>query len=267
LVKKDPFLDKRDLKRIKDKDLYETVEEVFDTSTLLTLHELVRRRIIDRMNGVVSAGKESRVYLAYAPDGRELAVKIYLVSTAIFKKGILKYIAGDPRFEGIKPSSTRKLIYAWARKEFRNLKRMYEAGVKVPKPIAYRNNVLVMEFMGENGKRYPLLIEVYNELDSEDLTAIYGRVIEEVEKMVCKSYLIHSDLSEYNIMVKPNLDIVIIDVSQAIDVMHPNAVDFLLRDLRNINRFFKEEAGINQIVSEDEMLSKVSVCLEKRREK
>jgi len=263
---KDPFyVDKRDLKRIKDKDLLETVEEVFDSATLLTLYGLMKRKVIYRMNGVISAGKESRVYLAYGYKGEKLAVKIYLTSTAVFKKGMLKYIAGDPRFEGFKPRDTRDLIYTWTRKEFRNLKRMYEAGVKVPKPIAFRNNVLVMEFMGEDTTRYPLLIEAYRELESEELEQIYRAILEEVTKMVCKAKLVHGDLSEYNIMVKPDLDIVIIDVSQALDVDHPNVLEFLKRDLECINRFFKEEARIENIVRVEEFIEGLKPCLEKRR--
>ena len=262
----DFYVDKRDLKRIKDKDLFETVEEVFDTKTIMTLYNLMRKKIIYRMNGVISAGKESRVYLAYGYKGEKLAVKIYLIATAVFKKGILKYIIGDPRFEGFRPSDTRKLIYMWTRKEFRNMKRMYDAGVKVPRPIAFLNNVLVMEFLGEDGKRYPLLIEVYKDLDLEELEEIYHKVLEELEKIVCKAGLVHGDLSEYNIMVKPELDIAIIDVSQAVELSHPNAYDFLVRDIENVNRFFREEAGIENIVDNEELLRRLKPCLEKIKE-
>jgi RIO kinase 1 len=257
---------RRESKRIKDKDLFETVEEVFDSRTLLTLYNLMRKKVIYRMNGVISAGKESRVYLAYGLKGERYAVKIYLTATAVFRKCIWKYITGDPRFQGFKTSDTRKLIYMWTRKEFRNLKRMYEAGVKVPKPIAFLDNVLVMEFMGEGTARYPLLIEVYRDLEESDLKHIYELVTQELEKIVCKAELVHGDLSEYNIMVRPGLDIVIIDVSQAVDIDHPNALDFLMRDIRNINRFFREEAGIQDIVEDKELLERLKPCLEKRKE-
>jgi len=54
-----------------------------------------------------------------------------------------------------------------------------------------------------------------------------------------KAKLVHGDLSEYNIMVwrgKP----VIFDVSQAVSIEHPNADQFLWRDINNINRYFAE---------------------------
>ena len=257
---------RKEYKRIKDSELFRTVEEVFDARTVLTLYGLMRKRIIRRMNGVISSGKEARVYLAYGPRDEKYAVKIYFTSTAMFKKGILKYIIGDPRFEGYRPRDTRGLIYLWTRKEFRNLKRLYDAGVKVPRPIAYSNNVLVMEFQGEDNKRYPLLYEVYQELDHEELLKIYNQVIEENNKMVCKARLIHGDLSEYNIMIKPDLDIVIIDVGQAVPPEHPNALEFLERDVRNITRFFREEAGLKEVVEPSELMEVYLRCLEKRRE-
>jgi len=143
---------------------------------------------------------------------------------------------------------------------------MYEAGVKVPRPIAYLNNVLVMEFLGEDRARYPLLIEAYKELTEEELNTIYNLVLEELEKIVCRARLVHGDLSEYNIMVKPEpLDIAIIDVSQAVDINHPNAYDFLKRDVENIIRFFKKEAKIETNTVE-ELLGKITPCLEKKKQ-
>lgn len=246
-------------KRFKDKDLFETVEEVFDYRTVMTIYELMRRRVLRRMNGVVSAGKEARVYLGYGCNEEEYAVKIYLTATAEFRKGILKYITGDPRFQGIMPRDTRKLIYLWTRKEFRNLKKLYDAGVSVPRPIAVLNNVLVMEFIGENGIRAPLLKEIWQELTDEELYRIYEQVINNMKKMFCKAQMVHADMSEFNIMVKNDLSITIIDVSQAVLIEHPNAMEFLDRDIRNIYRFFYREAGLD-IPAPRELLEEITSC-------
>ncbi len=249
-------------KKIKDKDLFETVEEVFDYRTVMTLYELMRRHVLRRMNGVISTGKEARVYLGYGYNGEEYAVKIYLTATAEFRKGILKYIGGDPRFQGILPRDTRKLIYLWTRKEFRNLKKLYDAGVSVPKPIASHNNVLVMEFIGEDGVRAPLLKEVWQELSENDLYWIYEQVINNMQKMYCRARMVHADMSEFNIMVRKDMSIVIIDVSQAVLIDHPNAMDFLDRDIRNIYRFFYKEAGLD-IPSPEELWRMITCCREK----
>lgn len=250
--------------RLKDKDLFEVVDEVFDNFTVKTIIELHRKGVLSKISGVVSAGKESKVYLGYDKAGTPLAIKIYLISSAEFKKSMYKYIIGDPRFEGLKLKDMRSLILAWARKEYKNLVRMYEAGVKVPRPVACLNNVLVMEFLGEDRQRYPLLVEVFQELTEEELYLIYKLVVKELEKIVCNAKLVHGDLSEYNVVIKPNLDIAIIDVSQAVDINHPNALDFLKRDVENIYRFFTKESML-EIDLPQAILNKVVPCLEKKK--
>jgi len=235
---------KRRLKepRIKDEDLFETVEEVFDRATVLALLELKRRGCIAKLYGVISAGKEARVYLAKGKNGVDVAVKIYLTATAEFKKGIWRYLKGDPRYEWILSLPTHKLMSVWARKEFSNLKKMYEAGVSVPKPVCVHRNVLVMEFIGENGVRAPLLKEAVTMglLNADNALQIFKEIVRNVYRMYWYAGLVHGDLSEYNVMFH-NGRVYIIDVSQAVKLEHPNSLMFLYRDINNIVRFFREE--------------------------
>lgn len=197
------------------------------------------------MKGVVSAGKEARVYWGKGFDDSDLAVKIYLTATAEFKKGIWKYIQGDPRYEWVASLPSHKLMSIWARKEFSNLKRIYSAGVNVPEPICVHRNVLIMKFLGENGVRAPLLKEAYEsgELDEEMAKEIFDKLVEAVYKLYWNAKLIHGDLSEYNVMLFRG-EPYVIDVSQAITLDHPNALDFLYRDVGNLVRFFSNDVGI-----------------------
>ncbi|MCJ7721967.1 serine protein kinase RIO, partial [Candidatus Bathyarchaeota archaeon] len=126
---------------------YQVIEEVFDRSTLMTIYSFMNKGAIDEIHGVVSAGKEARVYWGKDTQGNELAIKIYLTSSAEFKKGMIPYIEGDPRFSHVR-RDTRSLIYTWAQKEFKNLQRAKEAGVNVPEPLAIQKNVLIMKFIG-----------------------------------------------------------------------------------------------------------------------
>jgi RIO kinase 1 len=155
--------------------------------------------------------------------------------SAEFKKRI-QYIAGDPRFSGIKRGS-RSLIAAWARKEFKNMKVARAAGVNVPEPIAVKKNVIVMEFIGDSeGNSMPPLVE--SEITSED----YKQVIEQMILLYQKARLVHADLSEYNIF-KTGGNVMLFDFGSAVDIQHPNSKQFLVRDVINVNRFF-EKRGI-----------------------
>ena len=209
-----------------------TVEEVFDQATLMVIYSFLNSGVLYEVHGVVNAGKEARVYWGKNKEGKELAVKIYLTASAEFKKGMLKYIEGDYRFKGVK-RDTRSLIFAWAQKEFRNLEQASRAKVRVPKAVAVKNNVLVMEFIGKDGVSAPSLKE---QLPSNP-ERIYSVLLTYLERLYRKAELVHGDLSEYNIMMwKGNP--VIFDVSQAVPTSHPMAKFFLRRDLTNVNRFF-----------------------------
>jgi RIO kinase 1 len=219
--------------REKRSEEYEVLEEVFDKSTLMTIYQFMNTGAIKKVQGIVNSGKESRIYLGIAPEGRELALKIYLIVSAEFKKGMLMYIQGDPRFKHIK-HDTKSLVYSWALKEFKNLQKAYDSGVRVPKPIAVKNNVLIMEFIGENGVPAPLL----REISLEDPETVYQRLLKCIKTLYQKARLVHGDLSEYNIMMWKG-EPVVFDVSQAVPLEHPMADQLLHRDIENLNNYFK----------------------------
>lgn len=221
--------------------MFETVEEVFDKATVQAILKLMRKGVIHSLKGVVSAGKESRVYWGKGAEGHDIAIKIYLTSSAEFRKGMTRYIVGDHRFNKNIPRSTRKLVILWAKKEFNNFIEFFKAGISVPEPISQYENVLVMEFIGNNGVRAPLLREA--NLSIEVYSAIFQQLIEDVRKAYLKAKLVHGDLSEYNVMIWDKRHY-IIDVSQAVPVTHPNAAELLQRDLRNIVRFF-DSVGVD----------------------
>jgi len=244
LLKKEKSYETEQLMKVKRSEELEVMEEVFDRSTLMVIYDFLNAGVLGDIYGVVSAGKESRVYWAKDPGGRELAVKIYLTVSAEFRKGMLPYIEGDPRFKGVK-HDTRSLVFTWARKEYRNLQQATWAGVRVPKPVTVRDNVLIMEFIGKDGESAPSL----KERSPANPNRIYSEILVFLKKLYVKAELVHGDLSEYNVMVWKGHP-VIFDVSQAVSVVHPMA-DFLLRrDLTNLNRFFSR-LGVNVLPMEE----------------
>jgi RIO kinase 1 len=217
----------------KNKEEFRVIEEVFDRLTLIGMQKLFNKGTIGTLHGVVKAGKEARVYYATDKEGKELAVKIYYTHTAEFRKGMMQYIKGDPRFKRIR-KNTRSMIYTWNQKEYSNLQLCEEAGINSPRPVEFLRNILVMTFIGEDGIPAPLLREKH----PENPQVFYENVLNEMQKMWQKAGLAHGDLSEYNIMVYEDKP-VIFDVSQAMLTIHPIAPMLIERDIHNINYFFK----------------------------
>ncbi len=220
-------------RRVKDSEDLKVLGDVFDVPTLKALYRLASKDIIKAMGGVVSTGKEANVFHALGREV-ELAVKIYKIFTSDFK-AMQEYLMGDPRFKNIRHSK-KDIVIAWAQKELRNLSRAYDAGVRVPKPIVVERNVLVMEFIGKDEIPAPLLKDVADEIDNS--ADLFAKVVDYMSVLYNKSKLIHADLSEYNILYDGTP--VFIDMGQSVTRDHPNAETFLLRDVKNIVRFFRK---------------------------
>ncbi|MFB6111310.1 MAG: serine/threonine-protein kinase Rio1 [Halobacteriaceae archaeon] len=222
-------------RRLKDADQFKVEASVFDDATLAAVYKLVQDGYITAFGGPVSTGKEANVYEAHGARGKghDVAVKIYRISASDFRQ-MEQYLAGDPRFEGL-GSDKKQVVQAWVRKEFANLQRAREGGVRVPEPIAVQRNVLVMEYLGEEGDPAPRLEEVSLE---NPQTAF--EVVREYMRRLYSVGLIHGDLSEYNIIIWDG-ELCIIDVGQAVTVHHPNSEEFLDRDCRNVAAFFQRQ--------------------------
>ncbi len=227
-----------------------TIEEVFDQSTRMVIYHFLSSGILDEVHGVVSAGKEARVYWGKTKAGEERAVKIYLTSSAEFKKGMMMYIEGDYRFKGVK-RDTRSLISTWAQKEFRNLEAADKAKVRVPKPIAVERNVVIMEFIGKDGVSAPSL----KEQPPENPEKVYKLLLTYLKRLYQKAEVVHGDLSEYNLMMWKG-KLIMFDMSQSVPTSHPLAKFLLERDITNVNRFFSR-LRVN-VLSNEEVYKKVT---------
>ncbi len=198
----------------------------------MRVYKLFSDGVIDQFEFPISTGKEGIVFSATTPDKGRVAVKIYRTSTASFKD-MAKYVQGDPRFKGI-TTNRRKLILAWAAKEYRNLQRLQEAGVRVPRPIAHHQNIVVMEYIGTEEGPAPEM----READIQDPTSVADKILGYMKLAYQKAELVHGDLSEYNILMLGQ-EPVVIDVGQTVLLDHPLAGEFLVRDMKNLARFFR----------------------------
>ena len=222
------------LMREKRSEEMESLEEVFDRSTLMIVYRLLNRGYIKNINGVVRSGKESRLYWGVGRGKKLVAIKIFLTTSTEFLKGRMMYIQGDERFKSAR-KDTRSLVNLWALKEFKNLQEASEVGVRVPAPLKVDGNVLLMEFIGKRGEPAPLL----RETPLNHPAKVYDKIAELVRTLYQRAHLVHGDLSEYNIMILGSQP-VIFDFAQAGRTGHPMAQSFLERDLLRMNGYFSK---------------------------
>lgn len=224
------------------RERFKSMHNVFDESTNHTLFRLISRGHFDGLQSPIFIGKEANIFTALKGKTR-LIVKIYRLETCDFNK-MYDYIKEDPRYINLQ-GKKRKIIFSWVQREFRNLIKAREAGVSVPTPITFLNNILVMEFIGDSTIAPKLKDSLPN-----DPRRFLNQIVQNLHKLY-KAGLVHADLSAFNILnykEKP----VFIDFSQCSSKKISRAEEFLDRDIGNITSFFRK-LGLN---ADNEMIKK-----------
>jgi RIO kinase 1 len=234
----------------KDKSDRATSEQVLDPRTRMILLQMINRGVVSEVNGCLSTGKEANVYGALTIPTSEgenqpihRAIKVYKTSILVFKDRD-RYVTGEHRFRsGYNKGNNRAMVKVWAEKEFRNLKRLYLAGIPCPEPVYLRLHVLVMGFLGDKkGWAAPRLRDV--ELQGEDVDeqwrVLYLQLLGLMRRMYQTCKLVHADLSEYNVLYHLK-KLFIIDVSQSVEHDHPRSLEFLRMDIKNVSDFFRRK--------------------------
>lgn len=70
------------------------------------------------------------------------------------------------------------------------------------------------------------------------LTDFYHQTLYIIYLLFHLCHLVHGDMSEYNLLLNQSTDIYLIDFGQSIDISHPVAYEYLLRDIKTINQYF-----------------------------
>jgi len=248
----DQKIDKSRIKIQNKSDDRQASDSVIDRNTSELLNKYYASGTIEQFVGIISSGKEAHVYFAYGENHTPIAVKIYKIDPQN-TKWMKNYIIGDPRFKKIGPS-TQKIIFTWCSKEFKNLRELHRANIPVPLPIKGKNNILLMEFIGDqNGTPAPRLKDI--EFTTDPIFEM-NQTLDLIKNMYQKAKLVHGDLSEYNILYWDNKQY-IIDVSQAVSIFHANAQIFLQRDIENTLRFYSQYVTKENLPNVEEIMKKI----------
>lgn len=199
---------------------------------VLAIHALVKADVLEAFGKPLGVGKESDVYDALTPQGQTVAVKFHRLGRTSFRQTRRKrdYAAEKPGTSWLYQS---KLAAA---KEYQALRLLHPHGIAVPKPVKQNRHVVVMGMIEG--------AELYKYVEIPEPNVVLREILLNTRKAYLESGVIHADLSEYNVILKPDMHILIIDWPQYVTRSHPNAEQLLKRDVRNILRFFRRKHGV-----------------------
>jgi RIO kinase 2 len=196
----------------------------------LAINALVKAGIISSFGQTIGVGKEADVYTALTPDGKTIAVKFHRLGRISFRQ--------TRRKRGyIREHSTWLFqSHLAAEKEFQALQLVFKNGVSVPEPLSHNRHVIAMGII-EGGE-----LSKWRKITNPQ--RVLKEILRNIRKAYLKAHVIHGDLSEYNIILKPDMHVLIIDWPQYVMADHPNAAELLQRDLQNVLTFFNRRFDV-----------------------
>jgi len=203
----------------------------------LAINAFVKAEVLEAFGKPLGVGKEADVYDALNPKKERIAVKFHRLGRISFRQTIRK--------RGYTTEHTGWLFQSRlaAEKEFQALKLVFQHGVAVPEPLSQNRHVLVMGMI-EGAE-----LAEYKEIPTPK--KVLKEILRNIRKAYLKASVVHADLSEYNVILKPDTHILIIDWPQYVTKEHPNAQQLLTRDVENILRFFRRKHMIKAELEEN----------------
>jgi RIO kinase 1 len=206
------------------------------------LEPLVDQGIIQEVIQPLRSGKEAQVYIVVS-DGEYCVAKVYKDA----EHRSFRHRAGYTEGRRVRNSRERRAMEkgskfgkeqmeaAWQSAEVDALYRLYDAGVRVPRPRIFSDGVLLMDIvLDPEGGPAPRLFDC--DFTPEQATQLHELLIRQSVYMLCAG-MVHGDLSECNVLLAWDGPM-IIDFPQATDAAHnPNAQSLFLRDVANFTNF------------------------------
>lgn len=204
---------------------------------LLALNAIVKAGVIDFLGPSIGVGKEADVFEGITSEEKKVAVKFHRIGRTSFRDTKRKrdYLKDQGHTSWLYQSRLA------AEYEFKALKLMYEAGVSVPEPLYQNRHCIVMQYIP--GSQLSDIISL--EEPDEFLMDILDNM-----RIVYRNGVIHTDLSEYNILIDEDGKDWIIDWPQYITLDHKNADEILVRDIGNVSNYFMRKHGTSMTVEE-----------------
>ena len=202
----------------------------------LVQSELVRVGVITELVAEVNSGKEATIYTAHL-KGSPLIVKAFRQQNT-----------SHNRQKRRKTGNAQARAASYANREYQFMGKAYRNGVRIPTPAMRINNIIIMQFIGDEWIPAPQLRQVILENPEE----VLDDIIEQLKILFQNAKMIHGDFSEYNLLFHEG-KIIVIDMPQAIDMsligniserrLKPN-LQVLQQDIMTIRNYFEKEYNL-----------------------
>lgn len=235
-------------------------EEVWLLDSLRTFYE---RGLLADVIAQVKGGKEANVYLCRAKEETGLgmiAAKVYrprqfrnLRNDVTYREGreFMAAAGGILRNRNTREMRAIKkktdfgselMHQSWLMHEYSTLESLFQLGASVPKPLAYGENTILMEYLGSEGQPAPALHAV--SLPPNEVEPLFNEVMRNIDLMLSKG-MIHGDLSAFNILYWQS-KVTLIDFPQVTLAMkNRNGHRIFQRDVQRVCEYFTQQ-GISR---------------------
>ena len=176
---------------------------------ILALWNLKQRGIISALGDQIGVGKESDVYIAASPEGKQLVLKFHRLGRTSFRdvKKKRDYFAINSIRSGRtgkhgtistkdQPNSWLFLSKISALKEYTFMKALNDVGYPTPTPIAQNRHLVAMGLI----RGIPLYQLHRNKVTPDQAESIFEQAME-ICKQLARNGLVHCDLNEFNLLV------------------------------------------------------------------
>lgn len=193
----------------------------------LALNVLVKGGVIEAIGGSLGVGKEADIYEAMAPSGERIALKFHRLGRTSFRQ--TRRLRPYVRERGVWLFQSREA----AEREYEALKLAFDGGVSVPRPLAQNRHSIAMGIIEG--------AELAECLGLQEPETFLQDILLNLRKAYLEAKIVHGDLSEFNVIVKPDGTLLIIDWPQYVTTDHPEAERLLQRDIRNLLKYFSRK--------------------------
>jgi len=223
----------------------------------LAIRALAKKGIVLAISTTqIGVGKDADVYVGVTPSGEKVAIKFNRIGgrTASRKASYHASVFRDKHH-----TSWLYVSRLIARKEYDALV-LLSPIASVPRPIAWNRHVLVMEFI--DGHEISELKDT--DLSKDEAEEVLRKVLDEYLKVV-RFGIVHSDLSEFNVVLLKGGEVMIIDWAQHVTTADPESYELLKRDITVILNAFRRKWRV-EVPFEDVWPEFESAWRESRRE-